>query len=239
MSKDKNLSKNKHFSYSTINFSKKESSLHRSLKFRYSENGVTETPVGDFVCDGLGDDGEYIEVQTGSFGPLKEKVNYLTQSGKVRIIHPIISQKRIKLYNAEGGLIRERKSPRKGCPWDLFNALLYAPELPLLKNLAIELAIVDVIEKRLDDGRGSWRRRGVSITDRLIGAWHQTIVLAKPKDYKQFIPFRKNERFSVRDLAEKAGITVTLARKAVYVLAKMGLIERTGKQGNAYQYRKT
>jgi len=217
---------------------KKESSLHRSLKFRYSETGATETPVGDYVCDGLGDDGEYIEVQTGSFGPLKEKVNFLTKSGKVRIIHPIISQKRIELYDSDGSLLRKRKSPRKGCSWDLFNALLYAPELPLLKNLAIELAVVDVIEKRLDDGRGSWRRRGVSITDRLIGAWHQTIILAKPKDYQQFIPFRKNERFSVRDLAEKAGINVALARKAVYVLAKMGLIERTGKQGNALLYKR-
>jgi hypothetical protein len=177
-------------------------------------------------------------VQTGSFGPLKEKAEFLTQSGKLRIIHPIISQKHIELYDSGGGLIRKRKSPLKGSAWDVFKALLYAPELPLLKNLAIELAVVDVIEKRLDDGRGSWRRRGVSITDRLLGAWHQTIILAKPKDYQQFIPFRKNERFSVRDLAEKAGINVALARKAVYVLAKMGLIERTGKQGNALLYKR-
>jgi len=217
---------------------KKESSLHRFLKFRYSENGATETPVGDFVCDGLSDGGEYIEVQTGSFGPLKEKVNYLTLSGKVRIIHPIISQKRIELYNSDGSLLRKRKSPAKGSAWDVFNALIYAPEFPTLKNLAIELAIVDVIEKRVDDGRGSWRRRGVSITDRLVSVWHQSIVLAKPNDYKQFIPYKKSERFSVRDLAEKAGIKIILARKAVYVLAKTGLIERTGKLGNAWQYKK-
>jgi hypothetical protein len=215
-----------------------ESSLHRSLKFRYSENGATETPVGDYVCDGLSGDGEYIEVQTGSFGPLKEKVKFLTQSGKVRIIPPIISQKRIELYNPDGSLLRKRKSPAKGSAWDVFNALLYAPELPLLKNLAIELAFVDVIEKRLDDGRGSWRRRGVSITDRLIGAWRESIVLSKPKDYHQFIPFSKGDSFSVRDLAEKAGINAALARKAVYVLAKMGLIERTGKQGRFLLYQR-
>jgi hypothetical protein len=214
-----------------------ESSLHRALKFRYAESGETETPVGDYVCDGLSGDGEYIEVQTGSFRPLREKVKFLTQNGKVRVIHPITSQKQIELYNPDGSLLRRRKSPLKGSSWDVFKALLYAPELPLQKNLAIELAIVDVIEKRLDYGRGSWRRSGVSITDRLIGAWHQSIVLAKPKDYKQFIPFRKNESFSVRDLAEKAGINVGLARKAVYVLAKMGLVERIGKRGNALLYK--
>jgi len=224
---------------SSNSFPGNESSLHRSLKFRYSESGATETPVGEYVCDGLSGEGEYIEVQTGSFGPLKEKVKFLTQTGKVRVIHPIISQKQIELYNSDGSLLRRRKSPMKGSSWDVFKALLYAPELPLLKNLVIELAIVDVIEKRIDDGQGSWRRRGVSISDRLIGAWHQSIVLSKPKDYKQFLPFRKNERFSVRDLAEKAGIDVGLARKAVYVLTKMGLVERTGKQGKSYQYRKT
>jgi hypothetical protein len=217
---------------------KKESSLHRSLKFRYSENGVTETPVGDYVCDGQNDEGEYIEVQTGSFGPLKEKVKFLTQSGKVRVIHPIISQKHIELYKSDGSLLRRRKSPVKGSSWDVFKALLYAPELPLLKNLAIELVIVDVIEKRIDDGRGSWWRRGVSISDRVIDAWRQSIVLSKPKDYYQFIPFRKGGSFSVRDLAEKAGIDVGLARKTIYVLNKMGLVERIGKRGRAYQYRR-
>jgi ribosomal protein S25 len=37
-------------------------------------------------------------------------------------------------------------------------------------------------------------------------------------------------------LAEKAGINVTLAGKTLYVLAKMGLAEKTGKQGNAFIY---
>jgi len=217
---------------------KKESNLHRFLKFRYSEDGATETPVGDYVCDGLSDGGEYIEVQTGSFGSLKDKIDFLTRSGKVRIIHPIISQKSIELYDSDGSLLRRRKSPLKGSAWNLFNALIYAPEFPLLKNLAIELAIVDVVEKRIDDGRGSWRRRGVSISDRLVGAYHQSVILSKPKDYLQFIPFGKNERFSVRDLALKAGINVALARKTLYVLAKMGLVERIGKEGRLPLYQR-
>jgi len=215
---------------------KNESSLHRSLKFRYSDSDVTEASVGDYVCDGLSNDGEFIEVQTGSFGPLREKVKFLTQNGKVRIVHPIIAQKRIETYDSYGSLLRKRKSPQKGSIWDLFNALIYAPELPLLENFAIELAIIDVIEKRTDDGRGSWRRKGVSITDRLISGWRQSVVLSKPKDYKQFIPFGKSELFSVCDLAVKVDINVTLARKVLYVLNKMGLVERIGKRGKFLLY---
>ena len=218
---------------------KKESSLHRSLKFHYSgSGGDTEKASGAYVCDAQTSEGELIEVQTGSFGPLKEKVKRLAKTGKVRIIHPIIVQKTLELYDEEGNLIRRRKSTRKGSEWDLFDALVYAPELPLLKNLSIELAVIDVTEKRVDDGRGSWRRKGVRIEDRFLSAWHYSVVLKSPKDFNRFIPFKKNEQFTVRDFSGEAGINISLARKVLYVLTRMKLVERIGKQGNAIVYKK-
>ena len=216
---------------------KKESSLHRSLKFHYSgSGGDTETLAGPYVCDGRTSEGELIEVQTGSFGPLKEKVKSLTLKNKVRIIHPIIVQKHIELFDTEGRLLHRRKSPRKGSTWDLFSVLIYAPELPRLKKLTIELAEIDVIEKRIDDGKGSWRRRGVRIADRFLGAWHGSVILKGPRDYYRFIPFKKAELFTARDLGEQAGINLALARKALYVLTKMGLVERAGKRGRSFVY---
>ena len=216
---------------------KNESELHRSLKLQYSGyGGETETVIGGYVCDGQTSEGEIIEVQTGSFGPLKEKVKDLTESGKVRIIHPIIVQKYIELYDKDEKFIHRRKSPKKGCVWDLFKALIYAPELPLLPRLTVELALVDIVEKRIDDGSGSWRRKGVSIAGRSVYARRESLVLQKPKDYYQFIPFKKSETFTVRGLALAAGISVSVAQKTVYALSKMGLIEKTGKQGNAIVY---
>jgi len=216
---------------------KNESELHRSLKFQYSGyGGETETVIDGYVCDGQTSEGEIIEVQTGSFGPLKEKVKNLTESGKVRIIHPIVIQKYIDLYDKEENFIRRRKSPKKGGVWDLFNALIYAPELPLLPRLTVELALVDVVEKRIDDGSGSWRRKGVSIAGRSVYALRESLVLQKPEDYYQFVPFKKKELFTVQDLALAAGISVSVARKTVYALSKMSLIEKSGKQGNALVY---
>ncbi|MDR0497761.1 MAG: hypothetical protein LBH42_09115 [Treponema sp.] len=215
---------------------KKESSLHQSLKFRYSD--TTEVMIGNYVCDGQTGKGEIIEVQTGSFGPLKKKVKALAKTGKVRIIHPIIAQKHIELYDKEGNLLHRRKSPRKGNLWDLFGALVHAPELCFHKNLTIELAVVDISEKRVNDGKGSWRRKGVRITDRHLGAWHHSVVLKSRKDYYQFIPFKKSESFTVRDFREKAGLNASLAGKAIYVLAKIGIIEQTGKQGRAFVYKR-
>jgi len=216
---------------------RKESSLHRTLKFHYSgSEGNTETLAGSYICDGRTSKGELIEVQCGSFGPLKEKVENLSQKNRVRIIHPIIAQKYIELYDTQGRLLHRRKSPRKGSAWDLFKSLLYAPLLPLLKNLTIELAIIESVEKRTDDGKGSWRRGGVSIADHFLDTLRSSVILSKPGDYYQFIPFKKHTPFTVRDLAEKAGISPTVARKTLYVLGKMGLAGRTGKQGNAVMY---
>ena len=239
MSKNNRKGKNTSSSPSSLIGTRKESSLHRSLKYRYSgEGGSTETMVGEYVCDGITESGEFIEVQNGSFGPLKDKIQEISQKSKVRIIHPIIAQKYIELYDTDGRLIHRRISPQKGKVWNLFNVLIYAPKLPLLKNLTIELAVIDAIEKRVNDGSGSWRRKGVSIADRSLGAWHQSLILKKPRDYYRFIPFEKDEPFTVRNLAEKAELKNALSRKTIYVLEKMNLLERVGKQGKAFVYKR-
>lgn len=217
-----------------------ESSLHRALKFHYAGGeGEVEIESGAYICDGRTKNGELIEVQCASLAPLKGKAEVLTKKHKLKIIHPIIAQKHIELYDVSGNLLHRRRSPRKGSTWDLFKALLHAPELPLLKNLTIELAIIETIEKRIDDGQGSWKRKGISIRDRILCTVLDSLVLAKLKDYRQFAPFKKNEVFTSRNLAEKARITMSLAGKTLYVLTKMGLVRRTGKQGRAFTYIRT
>jgi hypothetical protein len=214
----------------------KESGLHRALKFRYAGEGGTERSLEGYICDGINEKGEIIEVQTGSFGPLREKIKVFSALGKIRIIHPIAVVKFIELLDKTGKTLRKRKSPRRGTEWDLFNHLLYAPELPLVPGLVIELALVDVLERRMDDGKGSWRRKGARILGRELAAWHSALPLERPADYLRFVPFGKNEEFTRKDLAEKAGISHIQAGKTLYVLAKMRLINRTGKKGRSFLY---
>jgi hypothetical protein len=215
----------------------RESSLHRALKFRCTgPGGRTEVKAAGFVADGVSAGGEYIEVQTGSFGPLREKVKALAGHGAVKIVHPVIISKYIEVFNQQGTRQYRRKSPRRGSPWDLFNALLYAPELPLFPGITIELALVDVTEKRVQDGKGSWRRKGVSIADRELCAWYGSITLQQPADYRRFAPFAAGEEFTVRLLGKKTGVTAEIARRTLYVLTKIGVVTRVGKQGNAYVY---
>jgi hypothetical protein len=215
---------------------KSESSLHRTLKYQYAGDGRTEEEVGGFIADGITDNGEIIEVQTGSFGPLKKKIPALAALGKVTVIHPIIITKYIEVYGADGKYLYRRKSPRRGCEWDLFNNLVYAPELALIPGLSIELALVDVTEKRRRDGKGSWRRRGVSIQDKELAAWHGCISLSRPADYLRFVPFKKGEEFTAAQLTKKAGIDTSLSHKTIYVLKKINVIRQIRKKGRAWIY---
>jgi hypothetical protein len=200
------------------------------------------------VADGVSAEGEFIEVQTGSFGPLRQKARELASRGRLRIIHPVIVTKYIEVFEPPksgkkrsfpaktGKPLYRRKSPLRGNPWDLFVVLLYAPELPLIPGLRIELALVDVTEKRLKDGKGSWRRKGVSILDRELSAWHEAIPLESPKDYLRFVPFKKSEEFTTSLLAERAGVAAHIARKTLYVLTKLDIVKRVGKKGNSIVY---
>ncbi|MDR3173875.1 MAG: hypothetical protein LBU19_06480, partial [Treponema sp.] len=70
---------------------RRESGLHRALKFRYrGEGGRIEQSCGGYVCDCVTGEGEIVEIQTGSFGPLRDKVKKLLLLHPVRIVHPVI-----------------------------------------------------------------------------------------------------------------------------------------------------
>lgn len=220
-----------------------ESSLHRKLKFQYAgPGGKTEVSSGSYIADGRRKDGEYIEVQTGSFGPLKAKVKELAAKSKVRIIHPIAIKKIIEVYESKkaasktGSPLYRRKSPLKGSQWSVFDALLSAPQLPLQSGLTIEIVLADITEKRVKDGKGSWRRKGISLYDKELAVWHENILLKKPADYLRFVPFKKKEEFTSTLLAERAGIDASTARKTLYVLTKMNIVKRAGKKGQSWVY---
>ncbi|MHB9292485.1 hypothetical protein Holit_01583 [Hollandina sp. SP2] len=218
----------------------RESSLHRDLKILYvGKGGVIEINAGytgKYVCDGITKTGEIIEVQIGSFKPLKDKVKHITPLRSIRIIHPIIIQKYIELYDAENTQRYCRKSPRKGTIWDLFKALVYAPEIPLIPGLTIELAMVTVKQQRRQDGWGSWRRKGISIIDTELITVQDSLVLSGKDEYTVFLPFLEVEPFTAQDLGNIARITPSLARKTLYVLTRLGIVKRFAKKGNALLY---
>jgi hypothetical protein len=215
-----------------------ESSLHEALKQRYAAaySGRVESEIGGCVADVVAAE-LAIEIQTGSFAKIKPKLESLLAFHGVLVVYPIAAEKRIvRVDPVDGKPVSSRLSPRRGSVWDLFGELIRFPHLASRPGFAIEAVLVSMTEFRVDDGKGSWRRKGVSIVDRELTEILQTYRFAQPADYLGLLPDLVRP-FTVADLADTASIRIALARKAVYCLKRMGAIAEDGKRGRFVAYR--
>ena len=209
-----------------------EYSLHSELKDWYMASGdELEVTVEDFRVDILR--GKLlIEIQTGNFSAIKQKLNKLLSNNQVRLVYPIAKLKWIAHVSRSGEFVRRRKSPKKGKLTDLFQELVHAPSLVKDRNFSLEVLLIEEEEVRCNDGRGSWRRRGVSVKDRKLLNVFDSFVFRDSRDFLQFLPKELDGQFTNRVLALKLGISIRLAQKITYCLRKMGAISVVGKKRN-------
>lgn len=215
----------------------RESDLHAALKAAYAEPGDRiEAPVGGYVADILRGD-LCIEVQTGSFGALRAKLAALLATHRVLLVYPVASSKWIALYDAAGErLLRRRRSPRRGQPLELFAELVYLGELLAHPGLSYEVALVEVEEVRRDDGRGSWRRKGVSIDQRHLLRLVATQRFAGPDGLAAVLPAELPDPFTNRQLAGSLGVGRRLAGKITYSLRQAGRLHLAGQARREYLF---
>ena len=134
-----------------------EGSLHAALKLMLSQPGDRfEVPMGGFVVDLVRGD-TCIEVQTGVFAAMGNKLDRLLGDHHVHIVHPIAVGSWIERRD-----MPTRKSPKKGCVHDVFGELVSVPTILDHPNLTIEVFLVEVDVVKVADPtmrrrRGGWR----------------------------------------------------------------------------------
>jgi len=167
-----------------------EYSLHSEIKRWYRVSGdELEVKVEDFIVDILR--GELlIEIQTQNFSAVKKKLIKLLTNNQVRLVYPIAKLKWIVHVSGSGEFVRRRKSPKKGKLSDLFYELIHAPRLIRNKNFSLEVLLIEEEEVRCNDGRGSWRRRGVSVQDRKLLNVFDRVVFEDSQDFLDFFAQR-------------------------------------------------
>ncbi len=209
-----------------------ESSLHSSIKKWYAlPDDMFEVKVDGFIVD-IVRDNTLIEIQTGNFSSIRNKLEKLVRNYKVILVYPIPIKKWIVTLSKDGEELRKRKSPKVGTPIDLFDELIRIPNLINKRNFTIELVMVEIEEIRCDDGKGSWRRKGISIKDRKLVNIINTMKINTKKDFLNFFPKDLAQPFSNKILSKSLGITVFKARRITYSLKKMKLIDQVGKNRN-------
>lgn len=214
-----------------------ENSLHAALKrFLARPGDAFEVPVGGYVIDIVRGE-QLIEIQTGNFAAMRRKLATLTAEHPVRVVHPIAAEKWIVKLGPDGETwLDRRKSPKQGTVFDVFRELVSFPHLLELGNFSLEVILTREEEVRVNDGNGSWRRRGWSIADRRLLDVVDRVVLASPADFRALLPPGIPEPFTTRDLAEVLGESVNLMGKMAFCLRRMGAIEHVGSRGRAYLY---
>lgn len=205
-----------------------EHSLHAALKEYLAQPGdQQEVKLEGYFIDIVRGE-ELIEIQTGSFFPLKRKLKKLLKQHVVHLYHPIAARKWIVRVNKNDEFITKRKSPKKGTTFDLFDELLSLRTVALHPNLWLHLLLVEVEEVWRDDGKGSWRKKYWSISDRRLVGVNDEIVLHDGADFLGLLPEDLPEQFTNADLMEHAKCRKRMAGKATYALKEMGLIQRVG-----------
>jgi len=232
-----------------------EKRLHAAIK-RYlcDDTACHERPVPDFlaaeesggksrrvVADIL-TDGEIMEVQTGGFHPLRNKIDYyLTHTPyRVTVVHPIPAVRYLSWINpADGQIISRSKSPKRGRVRDVARELFWLSEYVGNPRFSIRLLFVELEEYRLADGWSRDGKRGSNRYERFPTALLGDVTLATAADYAAyFLPASLPDRpFTAAEYARASGIHGMATYSMLRLLCSLGLVEQTEKIGRSQGYR--
>jgi hypothetical protein len=212
----------------------RESSLHSALKLWYKKpDDRLEVAIDKFIIDIVRDD-LLIEIQTRNFSAIKKKLETLLKHHRVLLIHPIVRDKWIVSLDYQSDkVVRKRLSPRHCSYLDVFEELIRFPNLITDPNLTIEIPLVQIEEFRINDGKGSWRRKGWSIYDRRLLNVLERKVFCSPIDFLMLKPTSLRTPFTNAELAHSLEKPLRLAQKMSYCLRQMGIIKVIGKSGKS------
>lgn len=216
-----------------------EKTLHAILKNYYEpDEAKQEIPIEGYVAD-ICTGQEIIEIQTGQFNRMREKLKAFLPEHKVTIVYPIPCQKWILWIDEETGEISERrKSPKRGSAYDIFPELYRIKFLLKEPNLHIRAALIDMEEYKLLNGWGKHRKNNASRYDRIPLELVEEVELGDREDYRRFLPEELPDSFTSKDLAKSAHIPAKRASLVLNLLLYMDVVERVGRQGRSYLYEK-
>ena len=215
-----------------------EKTTHAIFKNFYApDEDMHEIPIENYVAD-IYTGTEIIEIQTRQFNRMRDKLAAFLPLYPVTIVHPIPREKWLFWIDEETGeCSKGRKSPRKGTGYEAF-AELYKIKMFLKDpNLKIKLVLVDMEEYKILNGWSKDKKKGSTRYDRIPLKIVEEIEIECLQDYMQFIPYDLPEPFTVKSFAKAAKINSQRAQVVIHILYHVGVIERIGKEGNAFLYR--
>jgi hypothetical protein len=214
-----------------------EGPLHAALKEWVARPGdQLEARVEGYTVDIVRGD-LLIEIQTGNFSSIRDKLSALTERHPVRLVYPVAREKWIVKLAAGGqGRPSRRKSPKRGTVEEVFRQLVSFPNLLANPNFSLDVLLIQEEEIRHYDSTRAWRRRGWVTDERRLLDIVDRRLFETPADMAELLPSSLPQPFTTADLAACSGRPRWLAQKMAYCLREMGAIEVVGKEANAFLY---
>lgn len=213
----------------------REKTLHAVIK-RYIEPNTEnhEVSIGKFVADVACGDGLF-EIQTGSFTPLREKLETMLEfSGfrSVTVVYPMAAVRYLSWTDPQTGEVtKPRRCPKKQKPADAFYELIRIKYLLDNPRFRLKLLMLELHEIRLPEARHGGHGRGSKRVDRIPTALLGELDFNCPEDYDFFLPEGLEQEFTIAEFAKAAGIYYECAQRALSVLEYLGRVEVCGKRG--------
>lgn len=211
-----------------------EKTLHAALK-RYlaPEELHREVRVGRYVADIVNEKG-IIEIQTGSFGRLREKLNFFLDHYPVTVVYPVAAVKWLIHVEEDGALSPRRKSPKRGGAWELLPELFSLREQLARPGLGFLVPLLEVEEYRLRDGKG---RRGYTRWERMPVRLLDEVAAAGRDEFWRLLPPGLEGEFTAKDFQARGRFSRMKGSLALSAAKELGAVERVGSRGRAYLYR--
>ena len=216
-----------------------EKTVHSVLKNYLSPDQIThEIKVAGFVAD-ICTGKEIIEIQTRNFDKLRRKLQSFLTVSPVTIVYPIHNIKWIRWVNPQTGEISPpRKSPKPGNPCSVFPELYKIKDYLLNPNLKVKIIMMNLEEYRFLDGWSVDKKKGSTRCDRIPVELIREIEINCLQDYKLLIPDTLLDSFTSNDYKKCSRLSLHHAQTALRILHYTGTVDRIGKKGNSFIYRR-
>ncbi len=220
-----------------------EKTVHAVLKNYYEPNEDNqEIPIEGKCADIYTEDEKIIEIQTGNFNRLKDKLPIFLPEYDVTVVLPVPDRRRIIWIDPETGEETSVGAYRSAlAPWPAFKELYPIREYLSHPHMHVRFLLMNMTEYKLLSGRSKDRKRfGARRHDRIPEELTGEIILGEPRDYMLFLPEASDlpEEFTSAELAKAAHIPKPYLSYVTGLLRLLGILERLPeKQGKSWLYR--
>lgn len=216
-----------------------EKTLHAVLKNYFEpDSSYQEVKIHNYIAD-IARKQKIIEIQSRGFQAIVPKLSTFLVENSVTVVYPIVASKQIFWLNKTTMAVEStRKSNKNGKLFDLLPELYHIRKFLNNPNLHVCAVIVNAMEYRLLNGYGADKKNHATKFDLVPSALLDEIYFEKAEDYLLFLPDALPEHFTSADFCAAFQVSMREASAALGVLHAIGLIEKTGKIGRAFCYKR-